>query len=357
MEQTEMCMDEIRVLIWGFGAMGSGMAGTLLAKKGVRITGVCDTRPDKAGRSIFELLDLERGQRDEVIVGKDIDVVVQEAGADIALLATDSFTAKAFDKIIYLVESGLNVITTAEEMAYPRAGEPELARKIDEAAKRKGVSVLGTGINPGFIMDLLVVMLTGVCMYVEHIRAERVNSLSPFGPAVMEEQGVGLTKAAFEEGVRNGTLAGHVGFNESVSMIADALGWHLDGKVHQSMTPLVSAVPRKTEFVSIKAGEVAGCDMRGFGTVDGEKKIEMIHPQQIEPHDGGVETRDSITIKGTPDIHLVVKPEIPGGTGTAALCVNMIPQVLNASSGLKTMLDLPVPRAVMGDMRTMLEEK
>lgn len=349
-------MNNVRVIIWGFGAMGSGMAKMLLSKKGFEITGVCDTHPERAGRSIFELTGVEQGDHPEVIVEGDIEKAVSKA-ADITLLATDSFTAKAFDKIVLLVEKRLNVITTAEEMAYPWASEPELSRKIDEAAKRYGVSVLGTGINPGLIMDLLVVLVSGACMNVQHIEAKRVNSLSPFGPAVMEEQGVGLSPSGFEEGVQNGTLSGHVGFNESVGMIADALGWQLDGKVRQSMEPIVSRIPRKTAYVSIKGGDVAGCDMRGFGEVNGEKKIEMIHPQQIEPEDAGVETGDYIKIKGTPDINLAIKPEVPGGIGTIAMCVNMIPQVINASPGLKTMLDLPVPRALMGDVRERIEKR
>ncbi len=350
-------MDEIKVVIWGFGAMGSGMARMLLSKKGVRITGVCDTRPERKDKSIFDLMKIDRGSRPDVVVRENIQDIVCKGCADVALLATDSFTAKAFDKIIYLVKNGLNVITTAEEMAYPSASEPELAEKIDRAARENGVTVLGTGINPGLIMDLLVVLMTGACMDVEHIKAERVNSLSPFGPAVMEEQGVGLSVEDFEKGAADGTLAGHVGFNESVGMIADALGWKLDGRVEQTMEPIVSTVKRKSEFARVEAGKVAGCMMRGTGRVAGAPCIEMIHPQQIEPEAEGTETGDYINIKGTPDINLSIKPEVPGGTGTIAMCVNMIPQVINGSPGLKTMLDLPVPRAIMGDMRDRIEKR
>lgn len=347
---------KVQVLLIGFGAMGSGMARMLLNKKGVEIGAVCDMHPERVGKSIFSLLRVERGDHPEVLVRNSIEEALEEAeGADIALLATDSFTRKAFDKIILLVERGLNVISTAEEMAYPKAGEPELAAQIDAAAKAHGVSVLGTGINPGLIMDLLVVLMTGASIDIDSIRAERVNSLSPFGPAVMEEQGVGLSPEAFAAGAADGTLAGHVGFNESVNMIADAIGWKLSSAVEQSMEPIVSSVPRKTEYIEIKAGDVAGCSMRGRGLVEGEPRIEMVHPQQIEPELEGTDTGDYVTIKGTPDINLQIKPEVPGGIGTIAMCVNMIPQVINASPGLKTMLDLPVPRAILGDMRDRIE--
>jgi hypothetical protein len=171
----------------------------------------------------------------------------------------------------------------------------------------------------------------------------------------MEEQGVGLSKEAFLKGVADGTLAGHVGFNESVRMITDAIGWNLSEKVRQTQEPIVTSVPRKTKYVEVAAGDVAGCNMNGFGYVNGEVKVEMVHPQQIEPQLEGTDTGDYVTIKGTPDVNLSIKPEVPGGIGTIAMCVNMIPQVINASPGLKTMLDLPVPRAIMGDMRNRIE--
>ncbi len=348
---------KVRVLLWGFGAMGSGMARMLLSKRGVEITGICDTHPDRKNRRLGDLLGAEAGDAADLVVRENITELLDSAEkADIALVATDSFTRGAFDKIMLLVSRGINVISTAEEMAYPRAGEPELADKIDAAAREHGVSVLGTGINPGLIMDLLVVLMTGACIDVDHIIARRVNSLSPFGPAVMEEQGVGLSPEAFRKGAADGSLAGHVGFNESVNMIADAVGWKLSRPVEQSMEPIITTVARQTPYASVKPGDVAGCDMRGFGYVGEEMKIEMVHPQQIEPEREGTDTGDYVDITGTPDIHLQIKPEVPGGIGTIAMCVNMIPQVINASPGLKTMLDLPVPRAILGDMRDRIEK-
>jgi 4-hydroxy-tetrahydrodipicolinate reductase len=342
---------KVKVSIWGFGAMGSGMAEVLLRKQGVDIVGVCDMHPDRVGRSMFELLGVPRGERKDVIVQGDIHKVISKGSADVVLLATDSYTRKAFDKIKLIVELGINVLTTAEEMAYPKAKEPELAAEIDRLAKANGVSVLGTGINPGLIMDLLVILMTGACTDVEYVKAERVNSLSPFGPAVMEEQGVGLTLEAFRQQSAAGHLAGHVGFNESVNMICDAIGWKLDQPVEQSMEPIVSKVLRKTKYAEVKPGCVAGCTMKGAGTVGGRLAVEMVHPQQIEPQLEGTDTGDYVVIKGVPNVNLANKPEVPGGIGTIAMCINMIPQVINARPGLHTMIDLPVPRAIMGDLR------
>ena len=346
----------VKVAIWGFGAMGSGMAEVLLRKKGVDIVGVCDIHPDRVGKSIFEVLGVPKADRKDVVIKSEITKVIKKESADVVLLCTDSFTAKTFDKIKLIVELGINVVSTAEEMSYPKAKEPKLAAKIDKLAKANGVSVLGTGINPGLMMDLLAILMTGACTDVEYVKCERVNSLSPFGPAVMEEQGVGITLDQFNKQSAAGHLAGHVGFNESVNMICDAIGWKLDKDVEQTMAPIVSKVHRKTKYAEVLPGNVAGCTMKGYGYVDGKLAVEMIHPQQIEPELEGTDTGDYVIIKGTPNVNLSNKPEIPGGIGTIAMCINMIPHVINARPGLHTMIDLPVPRAIMGDMRELICE-
>ena len=342
-------MENVKVIIWGLGAMGGGMADMLLKKKGVDIVGVAG-RGAKVGKSMYDYIKTPKGDRPDVIIGTPEDVIKRGA-ADVVLTCTDSFTRTAFDRLKFVLEQGINVVSSAEEMSYPQAQEPELAKQLDEIAKANGVSILGTGVNPGHIMDLLVVLWTGICEEVEEITARRVNSLSPFGPAVMVEQGIGITKEEFIEGVKTGHLSRHVGFHESIQMIADAIGWKVD-KVETTMDPIMTDVDRKSEYGFAKAGNVAGVAMKGEGFVNGGKNlIHMDHPQQIEPEQVGVNTGDYVIIKGTPNVNMVNSPETPGGIGTIAMCVNMIPHVINARPGLHTMIDLPVPRAIMGDMR------
>lgn len=343
----------VRVIIWGLGAMGGGMAKMLLQKKGVDIVGVFNRRSN-LGENMYDVLGVEQGDRPNLIIQK-IEEGLKPEMADVCLLGTDSHTRGAFDKIKLLCEHKINVISTAEEMAYPQAQEPELAAEIDRIAKENGVTVLGTGINPGLIMDLLVLIFTGSMERVDHVLSRRVNSLSPFGKTVMEEQGIGLTVEEFNKKKAEGNLSGHVGFPESIQMIADGIGWKVD-RVEQQMEPIVTEVDRKSPYGFAKAGDVAGVSMTAQGFVDGERKIEMEHPQQIEPQLGGVNTGDYVIIEGVPPINAVNSPEVDGGIGTIAMCVNMIPQVINASPGLKTMLDLPVPRAIMGDMRDRIED-
>jgi len=357
-------MENVKVIIWGLGAMGSGMARMLLKKEGVDIVGAVAATDAKRKKPLYEVLNVESCPKTGAIVGSPEDYITKRR-ADIVLLCTDSFTAKSFDKMKLIIENKMNLITCAEEMAYPKAQNPELAEQLDKLAKENDVSILGTGINPGLIMDLLVILMTGACEDVEHITARRVNSLSPFGKSVMEEQGIGMDPVVFNKGIEEDTVAGHVGFPESIMMIADAIGWKLqkpanpknskDNVVRQTMEAIVTDVDRIAPHGSALAGQVAGVAMNGYGLVDGEEKIVLEHPQQIEPEQVGVRTGDYVIIKGTPNVDLGNSPEVDGGIGTIAMCVNMIPQVINASPGLKTMIDLPVPRAIMGDMRDRIE--
>jgi len=347
-------MTNVKVAIWGFGAMGQGMARMILDKTGAEVMGICDRNATRQGKSMYEVLGA-KGDQPDVPVLNDIDKVLTPKGADIVLLCTDSFTEKAFEKLEILTNKGVNVITIAEEMAYPAAQQPELAAKIDELAKKNGVSVLGTGINPGLVMDLLAVLLSACMTDVKKVMCKRVNSLSPFGPTVMREQGVGLSMTEFEEGLKNHTVAGHVGFAESVAMIANGLGIDTDD-FKQQMVPIVTDIDRKSPYGFAAAGNLAGVNMTAQAYKDGEVVIDMYHPQQIEPEMVGVHTGDYVELTGTPPVSMAIKPEIDGGLGTIAMGVNCIPQVINADPGLITMLDIPVPRAIMGDMRKLIKE-
>jgi 4-hydroxy-tetrahydrodipicolinate reductase len=324
--------------------MGAGIARVIGEKPGMEVVGAIDTDPAKIGRPLSEFTGCET-QR-EVPVSASLDEAMA-ADPDLVVVATASLVKDVFPRVMEVLEHGKAVVTTAEEMAYPRPAEPELCARIDAAAREKGVAVLGTGINPGFVMDLLVVALSAACTEVKRVRVTRVNDLSPFGPTVLREQGVGLSEEAFRRGVADGTVEGHVGFVQSIFMVSHALGLGVE-RIEQHREPIVSSVRREEKGIVVEPGMVAGCRQTGYGYRGEELVVEMVHPQQIHPHLEGVETGDTLEIFGTPDLRLEIKPEIPGGVGTIALVVNTIPQVLQAPPGLLTMLDLPVPRALPG---------
>jgi hypothetical protein len=338
-------MQKIKVVQWGLGAMGSGMVKLMLEKEGLEIVGAIDTRPDYLGKDLGEILGL--GKTLGIKVQNSPAGLLQKGKVDLCMQAINSFTKECFNDMKIVVESGVNLLTIAEEMAMPEAQQPELAQKLDELAKKNGVTVLGTGINPGFILDAQVVMLSAACLNVQRIEAARINDLSPFGPTVMKTQGVGATPEEFERGIQSGEIVGHIGFPESIKMIAQALGLKID-RIEETRKPIISKVYRETPHVKVQPGMVAGCEHVGIGYCNGKEVIKLVHPQQIHPHLEGVKTGDYINIFGDPEVHMSNQPEIPGGKGTMAVAVNSIPNVVRATPGLKSMVDLPIPGCLMG---------
>ena len=338
-------MKKFRVVQWGLGAMGSGMARLVLEKDGLELVGGIDMRPDYVGKDLGEVLG--GGRCLGVTVTNDPASVLDKAKVDLVVIATTSWTKEQLSDLKLILSAGINCISIAEEMAAPEAQSPELAAEIDALAKSHGVSILGTGVNPGFVLDLLVVVLSGVCHQVERIEASRVNDLSPYGPTVMKTQGVGTTPEQFAAGVADGSIVGHVGFPESIRMISDALGLGVT-RIEQTREPIISKVYRETPHVTVAPGMVAGCAHVAVGYAGEKPVVKLVHPQQIHPHLEGQGTGDYINVYGKPEIHMSTGPEIAGGIATMGVAVNMIPHVVAATPGLKSMVDLPVPAALMG---------
>ena len=339
-------MKPIRVLQWGLGAMGSGMARLMLEKPGLQIVAAVDGRPDYTGKDLGEVLGV--GRHLGVSVTNRPEDVLNKANVDVVVIATTSWTSEQMPDLRKILTAGINCVSIAEELAAPEAQHPDLARELDDLAKKHGVTLLGTGVNPGFVLDQLVVTLTGGCHSVERIEASRVNDLSPYGPTVMKTQGVGTNPEAFRAGVADGSIVGHVGFPESIQLISDALGLCVD-RIEQFREPIISTVYRETPHVKVEPGMVAGCSHIGIGYHGDKEVVKLIHPQQIHPHLENQDTGDYIHIYGKPEVHMSIKPEIAGGKATIGIAVNMIPLVFGATPGLKRMIDLPTPAALMGE--------
>ncbi|MGE5219308.1 MAG: 2,4-diaminopentanoate dehydrogenase [Chloroflexota bacterium] len=343
--------DPIRVLLLGIGRMGSGIARLITEKNGLELVGAFGRQPEHAGVDLGCAIGL--GQDLQIAISNDLANVVKSAKPQIAIQATCSRLAEAFDEIATLVGRGVNVISIAEELAYPACASPARAEELHRLAVAHGVSILGTGVNPGFVLDLLVIALTGACARIDSITATRINDLSPYGPTVLRSQGVGLTPDEFQRGLHDGSVVGHIGFQESIHMIARAVGWEIE-RIIEIRAPIVAQTTRQTPFVNVAPGQVAGCLHKAVAYLGDKAVITLIHPQQIQPERAGIETGDAIEIRGEPNLRLACSPEIPGGIATIALAVNMIPHVLNAAPGLHTMADLPVPAAMLADARNFL---
>lgn len=329
----------VRVAVWGTGMMGQGLLGYILDRpRDIELAGVIVTNPAKHGVTVGELV----GRPCDVEMTTDFESVL--AGKpDVVCISTQSNLHEITGQVEPCVRAGANVLCIAEKLAYPWASDPEWADRLDALAKEHGVTILGTGINPGFVLDALVVALSSACLRVDRIEARRVNDLSPFGPTVMTSQGVGTTVEQFERGVADGSIVGHMGFPESIHLIAKAFGWSID-EIAETREPIVTSVLRETPHVRVEPGDVCGCRHVGKGYSAGELKIELVHPQQIHPGMEGVDTGDYIHIFGDPEIRMAQVPEIPGGKGTYASTGNYIRLIGDAPSGIQTVVDMPLPR-------------
>ena len=329
----------IRVAVWGTGMMGQGLLGFLLDRPNdIDLMGAIDFDPGKQGKTVGELL----GRECSVSITDDLAAVLADK-PDVVCVLTASNLAQISSQVEPAIRAGANVIGIAETLSFPWASDPEWAQRFDALAKEHGVSILGTGINPGFVLDALPIMLSSVCLHVDRIEASRVNDLSPFGPTVMTSQGVGTSVEQFEAGIADGSIVGHIGFHESIGLIAKAMNWEID-EIKETRAPIVTGVERETPCVKVAAGDVCGCRHVAWGYSKGELKIELIHPQQIRPEAEGQETGDYIKLVGEPTITLAIQPEIPGGKGTYASIGNYVPLIGAARPGLLTVIDMPLPR-------------
>lgn len=335
--------DPVRVLVLGTGQMGSGIVRAILETPGLELAGVYARRLERAGLDVGRALGL--GREIGVAIGSDLARLVSETRPHVAIQATCSRLREAVPELEPLLERGVSVVSIAEELAWPAAASPAEAARLDALARRSGAALLGAGVNPGFVLDLLPILLSGACTRVERIEATRINDLSPYGRTVLACQGVGLTPDVFRREVERGIVVGHHGFPQSIGMIAHALGWEVE-RIEERLEPIVATVERETRFARVSPGQVAGCHHSVRVWVAGRVAIHLDHPQQIRPEREGVVTGDTIEIHGVPGVRMSGSPEIAGGAATIALAVNSVPRVLAAPPGVHAMSDLPVPAAM-----------
>jgi 4-hydroxy-tetrahydrodipicolinate reductase len=330
-------MKTVKVAVYGVGPIGSGIVGLLSRKSWAQVIGAVDCDDQKAGKDLGEVAGL--GRKMGVIVSRDARELFRQTSPDVVIHATSSFLPDIYPQILGCVDAKADVISTSEELTYPYRKHPELARKIDEKAKAQGVAVLGTGVNPGFVMDTLAATMSGVCQTVESVSAERIVDTSKRRWQLQRKTGAGLSVGEFQKLVDDGKIK-HVGLPESTMLIAAALGWDLED-VQEQITPVIAEQQMQTEYVEVRKGSVAGVQQIARGFVNGRERIVL----NLKMCVGAKDPRDSIRIQGVPPIDLTIRGGIQGDLATAAIVVNSIPNVVSSSPGLVTMIDLPLVHA------------
>lgn len=338
----------LQVIQVGLGPIGLGVAARMAARPDIELVAAVDPDPQKVGRPLSEILKDNPGTKGiaphevgEIQVSPNLAAALAtlERRPDVAVHTTSSFLSTVTSQLVELADAGLNVVSTSEELSYPWWHHPEEARQIDQAAVRAGVTIHGTGVNPGFVMDLLPVCLTGVTETVERVEVHRVVDAGTRRGPLQLKVGAGISPSEFEERKATGRF-GHIGLVESVALIGAGLGWRLT-RIETELAPKVAESETRTQTALIQPGRVLGINQVAVGFDAGGTERIHLH---LEMYVGAPEPKDEIRVLGSPNLRFSAPTGVPGDNATVAAVVNALARVRGAAPGLKSVLDLPIPR-------------
>lgn len=329
-----MSKKKIRTIQYGVGPIGAAIVMLLREKSAIQLIGAIDIDPAKAGRDLGEVV----GASDApwgVPVMSDAAAMLGKS-ADLVVHSTSSSLPAVMDQLLECLAAESCIVSTCEELSYPFRKYPELSKKLDEEAKTWGVALVGTGVNPGFVMDKLAITLSSVAQKIEHAKSVRVVDAGKRRLPLQKKIGAGMSVEEFRGQVAAGVIKHH-GLPESIAMVADALGFDVD-EITETIEPVVARELVKTEYLEVAAGQAAGVHQIGRGLVKGEEKIYM----ELQMYVGARDPHDTIELTGTPGLKLTIPGGTHGDLATAAVVVNSIPSILAAQAGLRTSRDLPM---------------
>ncbi len=325
----------IKVAQFGLGPIGLETLRLVSTKPWAEVIGGVDFAPEKSGRDLGELAQCRRLQ--SLRVYHSLDQLLAKAKPDLVFhTAVSSFRA-AFPQLRAMARHGINVVSSCEELLFPALREPRLAAQLDSLCRRTRARVVGTGVNPGFVMDVLAVCLTGVSRNVEAVQVQRVVNASTRREPLQRKIGSGLAPAEFRRRFRAGQ-AGHAGLKESLVLIAHCLGWKATGLV-ETCSPVVAKRPIRTQFLAVKAGQTCGLHQRAQARVGGRIRLTL----DLQMYLGAPDPHDAIQIEGDPPLDLILHGGVAGDQATVAALVNTAPRLLRAQPGVRLMTELPVP--------------
>lgn len=327
--------EKIRTIHYGVGAIGAEVVRLVLNRPEIEIVGAIDTRASKAGRDLGEAANL--GRTLGVPVSYEAEPVLKDVYADVVVHCTGSSLTEVYPQLMSIVASEKSLVSSCEELTFPWIRYPDISGKLDRRARQTGVRVLGTGVNPGFLMDLLPLVLATACQQVKSIRVTRVVDVAKRRIQLQRKAGVGLSVQGFQRGANDSTV-GHLGLRESVFMIGDTMGWRLDN-VSETLEPVIAQRRLKTEYFSVERGCVAGLRQSARGLMAGREVVRL----ELEMSLGVKDPHDSIEIEGQPPIKVHIPDGIQGDLATAAIIANFVPAVARSRMvGLLSMRDMPV---------------
>lgn len=324
----------IEVLQVGFGPLGIKVAQYIAAKVTLKTAAAVDLNPALIGKS---LKSIESSLSEEVIIRGSIKEVFEKTKPDVAVITTVSDLKRLIPQVEAIAEFGIPIVSTCEELSYPWVLQPDLSQQLNEICLKNGIACLGTGVNPGFLMDYLPSVLTSICKDIDHIKVERIQDARPRRMPFQKKIGAGLDLKAFKAKEETGTLR-HVGLQESVYLLAHSANLELD-RVTETLDPVIASQSLVTDTMTIKKGDARGVEQISKGYQNGKCVVELHFKAAI----GEERSYDKVTIKGTPSFSSEIEGGINGDIATCAITVNSIKSILKAPPGFHTMADIALP--------------
>ena len=327
---------KIKVAQFGLGPIGIETLKLAAARPWAEVIGGVDVDPAKAGQDLGDLTGLRclRGRK----VYDSLEALVAAGRPDVIFHTAVSKLAPACSQIEPMIRQRINVVSSCEELLFPRFRDPGLAARLDRFCRRHGVRVNGTGVNPGFVMDLLPVCLTGVSRSVSAVHIQRVVNASTRREPLQRKIGSGLPPAEFRRRLKQGR-AGHAGLQDSLALVAHCLGWTVT-RVVESGDAVVAEQDIRTAFLEVKRGQTCGLHQRAEARSKGKVCLTLDLKMYLDapnPH-------DAVQIEGEPPLRVLIEGGVAGDQATVAALVNTAPRLLQAPPGLWLVTDLPVPR-------------
>ena len=322
-----MSVQPVSVAQYGIGPIGAEIARLLLTKPWVKLVAAVDIDPNKIGKDVGEVIGL--GRTAGVKVTPDV-----QGRPEVVCHSTGSRLREVFGQLKELLERGCHVVSTCEELSFPL--DQAIRADLQQTARSHNVTLLGTGVNPGFVMDKLPLTLTAVCQRVDSVDIIRIQNASTRRDPLQRKVGGGLTTAEFKAAVQAGKIK-HMGLRESLMMVGNGLGVEFDKVSDEKIEPIVAEREVVTQYLRVAPGQVAGVHQ----TIEGKGKINV--RLELRMYVGAEDVAaDRVIVKGVPDLEMEIKGGVHGDRATAAMVVNSIPRVISARPGVLTMDDIPI---------------
>jgi 4-hydroxy-tetrahydrodipicolinate reductase len=322
-----MHLRPITVAQYGIGPIGAEIGRLLLTKPWIKVAAAIDIDPNKTGKDLGDIIGAP--QKTGVIVTPELHTKV-----DVVCHSTGSRLREVSSQLKDLLTRGAHVVSTCEELSFPL--DRDIREELQQAARAANVTLLGTGVNPGFVMDKLPLTITSVCQRIDSIEIIRIQNASTRREPLQRKVGAGMTTDEFRAAVASGKIK-HMGLKESLMMVANGLGVEFEHVTEEKIEPIVAAREVVTQYLRVAPGQVAGVHQ----TIQGSGKIKV--SLELRMYVGAEDiAADRVIVRGAPDVEMEIKHGVHGDRATAAMVVNAIPRVVSARPGLLTMDDIPI---------------